>query len=95
MIYAIDSTPRRMSEDPPSYTCWHRLPDSVDFGTVSAVHPADGSDPLAAAGTAATQRRRARDRGDLVFFGDEDGWLSTLEARTGRPAGATGWTSGR
>jgi hypothetical protein len=27
MIYAIDSTSRRMSEDPPSHTRWHRLPD--------------------------------------------------------------------
>jgi outer membrane protein assembly factor BamB len=85
MIYAIDSTPRRMSEGIlPSYTRWHRLPDSVDFGTVSAVHPAGGRirwqrqvpKPLLNGGALATG-------GDLVFFGDEDGWLSTLEARTG------------
>jgi alcohol dehydrogenase (cytochrome c) len=85
MVYTLDSAPRRMKKGIlPSHTRWVRLPAKVHFGTVSAVDPADGRirwqrrvpQPLLNGGALATG-------GELVFFGDEDGWLSALDARTG------------
>jgi alcohol dehydrogenase (cytochrome c) len=82
MLFVLDSAQK--NDEPFTNAVFKKLPDSLGFGTVTAVDVSTGKirwqkkvpRHLRYSGALATE-------GGLVFFGDAQGWLNALDAQTG------------